>query len=106
VVIYPEGTRVSPGQERRFGVSGAALAKAAGCPILPVAHNAGDFWPRRSLLKRPGTIRVVIGPPIDTAELAPDEITARGRAWIEAAIDRISPKRVKTGSASQRIARA
>ncbi len=106
VVIYPEGTRVLPGQERRFGVSGAALAKAAGCPILPVAHNAGDFWPRRSLLKRPGTIRVVIGPPIDTADLAPDEITARGRAWIDATVDRISPERVKTGSASQRIARA
>ncbi len=106
VVIYPEGTRVLPGQERRFGVSGAALAKAAGCPILPVAHNAGDFWPRRSLLKRPGTIRVVIGPPIDTTELAPDEITARGRAWIEAAIDRISPQRRKTGSASERVAQA
>lgn len=93
VVIYPEGTRVMPGHEHRFGISGAALAKSAGRPILPVAHNAGDFWSRRSLLKRPGVIKVVIGEPIDTAELSHDEITARGRAWIAAAIERISPQR-------------
>lgn len=105
VVIYPEGTRVLPGHERRFGISGAALAKAAGCPILPVTHNAGDFWPRRSLLKRPGTIRMVIGPPIDTRDLTPEEITARGRAWIEATTDRISPARAKPRTA-QGVARA
>jgi 1-acyl-sn-glycerol-3-phosphate acyltransferase len=94
VVIYPEGTRVLPGHERRFGISGAALAKSAGCPILPVAHNAGDFWPRRSFLKRPGTIRVVIGQPIETAELSNDEITRRGREWIATTLARISPGRI------------
>lgn len=93
VVIYPEGTRVLPGQERRFGISGAALAKSAGRPILPVAHNAGDFWPRRSFLKRPGVIKVVIGAPIETHALGHDEITARGRAWIARTIERISPHR-------------
>jgi len=96
VVIYPEGTRVLPGHEHRFGVSGAALAKAAGRPILPVAHNAGDFWPRRSFLKRPGTIRVVIGPPIDTADLSHEEITRQGREWIAQTLERISPGRVRT----------
>ncbi len=93
VVIYPEGTRVLPGQERRFGISGAALAKSAGRPILPVAHNAGDFWPRRSLLKHPGVIKVVIGRPIATGNLSNEEITARGREWIAATIGRISPRR-------------
>lgn len=93
VVIYPEGTRVLPGDERRFGISGAALAKSVGRPILPVAHNAGDFWPRRSFLKRPGTIQVVIGPPIDTRDLSHEEITRRGREWIAATIERISPDR-------------
>ncbi len=93
IVIYPEGTRVLPGRERRFGVSGAALAKAASCPLVPVAHNAGDFWPRRSLLKCPGTVRVVIGPPIETAGLSPEEITRLGRAWIDATVARISPQR-------------
>lgn len=97
VVIYPEGTRVLPGQARRFGVSGAALAKAAGCPVVPVAHNAGDFWPRRSLIKRPGVIRVVIGPPIDTAALDHEQITRQGREWIEQAMERISPGRKTSG---------
>ena len=67
VVIFPEGTRVPAGETRRYGMSGALLAEAAGLPVIPVAHNAGDYWPRRSWLKRPGTIRVVIGPPIQTA---------------------------------------
>lgn len=95
VVIYPEGTRVLPGDERRFGISGAALAKAAGRPILPVAHNAGDFWRRRGLLKRPGVIRIVIGRPIETTGLGTDEITRQGREWIAATVDRISPQRRK-----------
>jgi 1-acyl-sn-glycerol-3-phosphate acyltransferase len=93
IVIYPEGTRVLPGQARRFGISGAALAKVAGRPLVPVAHNAGDFWPRRSFLKQPGTIRVVIGAPIDTADLSPEEITTRAREWIAATVDRVSPGR-------------
>lgn len=93
VVIYPEGTRVRPGDEHHFGISGAALAKRAGRPILPVAHNAGDFWPRRSFLKRPGVIRIVIGEPIETDTLSHDEITRRGREWIAATLERISPDR-------------
>lgn len=93
VVIYPEGTRVLPGHERRFGISGAALAKSAGRPIVPVAHNAGDFWSRRSLLKRPGVIRIVIGAPIDTTDLSHEEITRQGRKWIAGQIERISPGR-------------
>jgi 1-acyl-sn-glycerol-3-phosphate acyltransferase len=100
VVIYPEGTRVLPGQEHRFGISGAALAKAAGRPILPVAHNAGDFWPRRSFLKRPGVIKVVIGAPIDTADMSHEAITARGREWIAGTIERISPQRSAPGRKS------
>lgn len=95
VVIYPEGTRMLPGSQRRYGISGAALAKAAGRPLLPVAHNAGDFWSRRSFLKKPGTIRVVIGAPIDTAELSHDEITGQAREWIEATVLRISDNPVR-----------
>lgn len=95
VVIYPEGTRVLPGHEKRFGISGAALAKLAGRPVLPVAHNAGDFWARRSFLKRPGVIRVVIGPPIDTTDLSHEEITRQAREWMAATIERISPHRKK-----------
>jgi 1-acyl-sn-glycerol-3-phosphate acyltransferase len=68
---------------RKYGVSGAALARDAGCRVLPVAHNAGDFWPRRSLIKRPGVVRFCIGPPIETEARSPKEINEAVREWIE-----------------------
>jgi len=89
VVVYPEGTRVAPGQTRKYGISGALLAVEAGVPVVPIAHNAGYFWRRRSLLKRPGTIYVVIGPPIDTRGLDPRQINERAQQWIEATIAEI-----------------
>ncbi|MFM1886180.1 MAG: hypothetical protein RL026_1337 [Pseudomonadota bacterium] len=84
VVVFPEGTRMAPGQTRRYGVGGAALAVEAGVKVVPVAHDAGYFWGRRGLLKRAGTIRVVIGPPIDTAGRDPREINEEAQAFIEA----------------------
>jgi 1-acyl-sn-glycerol-3-phosphate acyltransferase len=89
VVVYPEGTRVAPGQTRKYGISGALLAVEAGVPVVPIAHNAGYFWRRRSLLKRPGTIYVVIGPPIDTRGLDPRQVNERAQLWIEATIAEI-----------------
>jgi 1-acyl-sn-glycerol-3-phosphate acyltransferase len=90
VTIFPEGTRVLPGTVRKYGVSGAALAREAGCRVLPVAHNAGDFWPRRSLTKRPGLVRFCIGPPIETAARSPKQINEAVRQWIEAKMAEIS----------------
>jgi 1-acyl-sn-glycerol-3-phosphate acyltransferase len=84
VVIFPEGTRVPVGESRRFGLSGTLLAQAAGRAIVPVAHNAGHFWPRRSLKKHPGTIEVVVGKPIATDGREPRELNAEAQAWIEA----------------------
>ena len=89
VVIFPEGTRVPAGETRRYGLSGALLAEAAGLPVIPVAHNAGDFWPRRSWLKRPGVIRVLIGPPIPTAGVDARVVNERTQRWIEDAVARL-----------------
>lgn len=83
VVIFPEGTRVPAGQSGRYGLSGALLAATVGRPVVPVAHNAGTFWPRRGWLKKPGTIRLVIGAPISTAGKEPREINDEVRAFIE-----------------------
>jgi len=83
ILIYPEGTRVAVGERRRYGISGALLGAAAGCKIVPVAHDAGRYWARRGLLKRRGTIRVVIGPPIECAGREPREILEDVRAWID-----------------------
>jgi 1-acyl-sn-glycerol-3-phosphate acyltransferase len=84
VVIFPEGTRMPPGETRKYGVSGALLAAETGKLIVPVAHDAGYYWPRRGLLKRRGTIRVVIGPPLVAAGRNPRDICAEAQAWIEA----------------------
>ena len=89
VIVYPEGTRVAAGQTRKYGVSGALLAKEAGVPVVPIAHHSAYLWPRRSPLKRKGTIYVVIGQPIDPAGLDAREINARAQQWIEATIAEI-----------------
>ncbi len=90
ITIFPEGTRVPPGQTKKYGVSGAALAREVQCPIVPVAHNAGDFWPRRGLKKKPGLIRFCIGPPIDPAGRPPKETILIVQDWIETRMRAIS----------------
>jgi 1-acyl-sn-glycerol-3-phosphate acyltransferase len=82
IVIYPEGTRVASGQLGEFKTSGAALAKQAQVPVLPVAHNSGEHWNRNSFLKIPGTIYMKIGPAIDTEPYSTREITENARDWI------------------------
>jgi 1-acyl-sn-glycerol-3-phosphate acyltransferase len=84
IVVFPEGTRMPPGETRRYGVGGAAVAAHTGRPIIPVAHNAGYFWPRRGLLKKRGCIRVVIGPPIRTEGRDAREINEEAQRFIEA----------------------
>lgn len=85
VVIFPEGTRVAPGELKRFGIGGAMLAARTGMPVVPIAHNAGCFWGRKQLRKRPGIIDVLIGPPIETKGLSASAINALAEGWIRAA---------------------
>jgi 1-acyl-sn-glycerol-3-phosphate acyltransferase len=83
VIVFPEGTRVAPGCRRPYAIGGAVLAERSGRPIVPIAHNAGYFWGRRSIRKRPGTIDLVIGPTISTVGRSASEINAAAEAWIE-----------------------
>jgi 1-acyl-sn-glycerol-3-phosphate acyltransferase len=83
VVVFPEGTRVAPGESRDYQPGGAWLAAASGAPIVPVAHNAGLFWPRNAFLKRPGTVTIRIGPSIDPRNRDPLTINAMAKEWIE-----------------------
>jgi 1-acyl-sn-glycerol-3-phosphate acyltransferase len=83
VTIFPEGTRMPPGETRKYGVSGAALAQEANVMIVPVAHNAGDLWPRLVFTKRPGTVRFCIGPPISAQGRPPRETNLVVQEWIE-----------------------
>jgi len=84
ILIFPEGTRVPVGQTKKYGISGALLATQTGRMVVPVAHDAGRYWRRRGLLKKRGTIRVVIGPAIDSTGLEPRELNEKVKAWIDA----------------------
>lgn len=91
VLVFPEGTRVAPGKTRRYKPGGAYLAAHTGVPVVPVAHNAGEFWRRRAFLKYPGTVTVSIGPTIDSAGLSAEEINVRAEQWIEGEMHRLFP---------------
>lgn len=98
VIIYPEGTRIAPGLKGEYKRGGAFLAKQAGFPVVPVAHNAGELWPRNAFVKRPGVVTVSIGPVIDPAGLTTEQITRQAEEWIEGEMRRISPQRYATGT--------
>jgi len=86
VLIFPEGTRVPYGQIGKFSRSGAALAVNAELPVLPIAHNAGKYWPKDGWGKRAGTIEVVIGEPMWAEGSGPRaiaELNDRAAAWNE-----------------------
>lgn len=89
VVVFPEGTRIAPGQRGKYHIGGAWLATHTGALAVPVAHNAGECWPKNSLLKRPGLITVSIGKPIDTTGMKADELNRQVEAWIEAEMLRL-----------------
>ena len=84
IIVFPEGTRIAPGKKGKYGIGGAWLGAHTGAPVVPVAHNAGEFWGKNSFLKLPGTITVSIGPPIYPAEMEPGDLNARVESWIEA----------------------
>ncbi|OOZ40092.1 1-acyl-sn-glycerol-3-phosphate acyltransferase [Solemya pervernicosa gill symbiont] len=83
VVIFPEGTRTQFGSSGKYHAGGAILAQKSGFPVLPIAHNAGAYWPKHSFIKYPGTIRLSIGPAIDSSGKKTDAILTESEQWIE-----------------------
>ena len=83
VVIFPEGTRMRPGERGRYRPGGAMLAVHAGVPVLPVAHNAGELWGKRQFLKHAGTITVAIGEPISASGRDASDVLKNAQEWIE-----------------------
>jgi 1-acyl-sn-glycerol-3-phosphate acyltransferase len=93
VSIFPEGTRTPPGKVGRYGIGGAMLATRTGTPILPIAHNAGECWPRYSFRKTPGVVKVVIGPLIRAEGRDVISVNNEVQQWIEGQMRIISPHR-------------
>jgi 1-acyl-sn-glycerol-3-phosphate acyltransferase len=90
VVIFPEGTRTHATAPGRYRIGGAVLAAESGYPVIPVAHNAGEFWERKGFIKTPGHITVRIGPAIATEGKTPDAILEEAKQWIEAQMPQIT----------------
>lgn len=86
IIVFPEGTRVALGEKKRYRVGGALLAAKSAYPLVPIAHNAGTFWPRQGFIKRPGTIQVVIGPVIECLNKDYKEINELAEQWIESTL--------------------
>ncbi|MDJ0880314.1 MAG: lysophospholipid acyltransferase family protein [Gammaproteobacteria bacterium] len=96
IMLFPEGTRVLPGQYKPFKMGGAILAHKTGYDILPIAHNAGEYWPRHSWIKWPGTVKVIIGPPISPKGKNPDVIIKEVEDWVLGTCKKISdPEQLK-----------
>ncbi|HET7062475.1 MAG TPA: lysophospholipid acyltransferase family protein [Nitrosospira sp.] len=93
IVIFPEGTRIAPGSKGKYRIGGAWLATHTNVAVVPVAHNAGEYWGKNALIKLPGTITVSIGAPIDPTGMEPDELNARVESWIEAEVERIGHRK-------------
>ncbi len=90
IVVYPEGTRTTPGIRGHYQNGGGAIAAHAHVPVLPVAHNAGTYWPRNAFLKYPGTITVSIGPPLVNDGCSADVLTQQAESWIETEMTRLA----------------
>lgn len=99
MVLFPEGTRVRPGRHLRFKTGGARLAIASKTPVVPIAMNSGDVWPRQSFIKKPGVITVSIGPALLPESEDPTTLMAKVETWINEEMQRISPARRPKGSA-------
>lgn len=90
VVIFPEGTRTKASGPGKYRIGGAVLAAESAYPVVPVAHNAGEFWKRKGFIKKPGHITVRIGPAIETTGKTPEAILAEAKQWIEAQMPQIT----------------
>jgi len=100
MVLFPEGTRVDPGQKKRYKLGGTFLSVAAKVPVVPVAHNAGDVWPRGKWTKKAGMVTVSIGPPIYPDNMTSEQQMAKVEAWIEAEMRRLFPHQYANENAS------
>ncbi len=89
VVVFPEGTRISPGVESKFKMGAFVFASRISHLVLPIAHNAGEFWPKHSFIKYPGTITVSIGKPFNGKDMDSSEIKKKVEKWIREELEEI-----------------
>lgn len=92
VIMFPEGTRTAVGSQGKYQAGGAILAIGTQTPVVPIAVNSGDCWPRNAFIKKPGMITVSIGKPIAPEGLTASELNSRVENWIESEMRVIAPQ--------------
>jgi 1-acyl-sn-glycerol-3-phosphate acyltransferase len=92
VIMFPEGTRVAPGERGTYQTAGTRLAVESGVPVVPIAVTAGKCWPRAVLDKRAGTVDVCFGKPIPSAGAEPRALMREVEGWIEAQMQQLEPE--------------
>jgi len=95
IMLFPEGTRTPRGSTKPYRKGGARLASATGALVIPIAHNAGNFWPKNSFLKKPGTVIFSIGPAIASEGKSGEELQQEVEGWIESEMRMIDPSAYK-----------
>ena len=93
IVIFPQGTRVAPGEKWPYKSGVAALYQELNLPVVPMALNSGLLWPKNSFIKKPGVITVEFLPPIPPG-LPRDEMMMRLKEQLEVATERLAENRV------------
>jgi len=98
IVMFPEGTRTPVGSQGRYKSGGSRLAVRTGAPVVPIAVNAGECWPKGRFVKTPGLVTVSFGPPIASTGRDPEELNQEVERWIESEMRRISPHAYRSPS--------
>lgn len=92
-ILFPEGTRIAPGKTGRYKLGGALLATRTGTGVIPIAHNAGECWPKNAFIKKPGLITVSVGPMIASHGLDAEALNRKVQEWIEGEMHQLNPER-------------
>ena len=103
VIMFPEGTRIPRGQQGTYKTGGARLAVQTGVPVIPIAITSGKCWPRRAIVKRPGTVVFSIGKPIPSVGRDPHDLMREVRDWIEAEMRRLDPEAYREPASPERL---
>lgn len=90
IAIFPEGTRIKSGERGKYKLGAAKMAKMFKMDLVPVAHNSGEYWPKNSFLKYPGTIQVIIGQPISYELGNEAALMKMCETWIESEQEKIT----------------
>ena len=91
VIMFPEGTRTQVGKQGAYKGGGAYLAIGTATPVVPIAVNSGDCWPRNAFIKKPGMITVSIGEPISPEGHNAQSLMREVEKWIESEMRVITP---------------